>query len=115
VLNGLLGTDLSLSVMDYNALIKADLELFSFPDALATTANLEAASYDELLDCEVTGQQFLAALSQSDVSAGVRKALSRLMADGSQARPVALRRLFDLGPFGALTPASGSCAAAVPS
>jgi hypothetical protein len=35
VLNGLLGTSVSLSAMDYNGLVGANVDLFAFLDALA--------------------------------------------------------------------------------
>ncbi|MBW7947623.1 MAG: hypothetical protein H3C60_14630, partial [Sphingomonadaceae bacterium] len=72
LLGGLTGSSISLSVMDYNALLAADISLLSFLDALATELDLTAGSYDEVLD--------------ADVSVGlVTKAISRAVGIGSKA------------------------------
>lgn len=72
LLGGLTGSSISLSVMDYNALLSADVSLLSFLDALATELDLTAASYEEVLD--------------ADVSVGlVTKAISRAVGNGSKA------------------------------
>ncbi|TIT38828.1 MAG: hypothetical protein E5W78_07330, partial [Mesorhizobium sp.] len=49
LLSGLLGGNISLSVMDYNALIAADVNLLSFFDALAVQLQLTGVSYSEVL------------------------------------------------------------------
>ncbi|TIO02805.1 MAG: hypothetical protein E5X96_16375, partial [Mesorhizobium sp.] len=45
LLGALLGGNLSLSVMDYNSLISADVDVLSFTDALATQLRLTGVTY----------------------------------------------------------------------
>jgi uncharacterized membrane protein len=54
VLGGLLGANLSLSVMDYNALVSAKLDMFKFMDALATRLSLTGVTYDSILYSSVS-------------------------------------------------------------
>ncbi|OWK22362.1 hypothetical protein AJ88_08750 [Mesorhizobium amorphae CCBAU 01583] len=49
LLGGLLGSNISLSVMDYNALISADIDVLSFTDQLATELKLTGVSYSDVL------------------------------------------------------------------
>lgn len=53
VLSGLLGSEVSLSVMDYRALADLDVNLLQFSDALATKAGVTVGNYDRLLATEV--------------------------------------------------------------
>ena len=53
VLSGLLGSQVSLSVMDYRALADLDVNLLQFSDALATKAGVTVGDYDRLLATEV--------------------------------------------------------------
>lgn len=56
ILGGLLGTNLNLSLIDYNALASANINALSFMDALAGEIGLEAGSdtYGDLLQANVT-------------------------------------------------------------
>ncbi len=118
ILGGLLGGSVSLSVMDYNALLGADVQLFDFFDVLATKLHVTAGTYNELLATEATVGQVAAALA--DVPGLDRrsqlalKALG-LSADGNLKLP--LGKLFDLGEAGYLSlggrPAALSAAANV--
>jgi uncharacterized membrane protein len=77
LLSGLTGSSVSLSVMDYNALAGARVNLLAFTDALAADIGIQAGDYDSLLAHEVdAGQalQVLAALAGGQSSS----ALSRL-------------------------------------
>jgi len=53
VLSGLLGSQVSLSVMDYRALADLDVNLLQFSDALATKAGVTVGDYDRLLATQV--------------------------------------------------------------
>ncbi len=53
ILGGLLGTSLSLSVMDYEQLAKVDLDLLSFLDLVNTRLDLKAASYSDVLEADI--------------------------------------------------------------
>ena len=46
ILGGLIGGSVSLSVMDYNALLAADVQLFDFLDVLATKLHFTAGTYN---------------------------------------------------------------------
>jgi uncharacterized membrane protein len=80
LLRGLTGSEIALNVMDYDALLSADISLLSFLDALATEIDLTAASYDEVLDASVTVGQIAGAIANAKgVDAGA-KAASRELA-----------------------------------
>jgi uncharacterized membrane protein len=49
MLGGMLGTSLSLSAMDYQALLDTQIDMFGFMDALAERLHLTAASYSSVL------------------------------------------------------------------
>lgn len=101
VLGGLLGTSLSLDVMSYEALVDADVELFSTLDALALELGITGVTYNELLQSEVTGGMLAAALADTlDSEAGTAAAL---IADASPGGALDLSRLLDLGPYGAMS------------
>lgn len=67
LVNGLLGTllgsNVNLSVMDYNRLLGADVNLLQFADALAVDLGVEAGDYDQLLKHDVTTGQLLRVLT----------------------------------------------------
>lgn len=64
VLSGLTGSEVSLSVMDYEALADADVSLLRFSDALATELGLQAGDYDSLLQREIAAGRALRVLEE---------------------------------------------------
>lgn len=66
LLSGLTGSRVSLSVMDYNALVAAEVTLLSFLDALAAELDLTTASYSEVLDADVTIGKLARAIARID-------------------------------------------------
>ena len=99
LLGGLTGSTISLSVMDYEALLSADVSLLSFLDALATELRLTAGSYDEVLDAEVSVGQVTKALSRvAGIGPAAQAASQRLAAQagGPQGRTFALSRLIGI-------------------
>lgn len=64
LLSGLLGGNVSLSVMDYSALMQADISLFDFMDSLATEAHITAGSYSDVLATDVSVKQAVTAMSK---------------------------------------------------
>lgn len=62
LLSGLTGSTVSLSVMDYDRLADARVNLLAFSDALATDLGVEAGDYDALLRQEVAAGRALRVL-----------------------------------------------------
>ncbi|HEY4345567.1 MAG TPA: pilus assembly protein TadG-related protein [Parvibaculum sp.] len=61
LLGGLLGGNLSLSLIDYQALASTKVTALSFLDALAAQANVTAGNYGDLLNTQVTVGEILGA------------------------------------------------------
>lgn len=101
-LSALTGSNLSLSVADYNALAGADIDLFGFVDALNTTADLELGSYDRILESDVALPQIVEAIGMASANDALAQALlARIAAGMSAGDTVNLSTLIDLGPVGA--------------
>lgn len=102
LLGGLTGSTISLSVMDYNALAGANIDLFGFIDALRTTASLSAGSYDGALDATVTtGQILQAAVSAAQANGDLAAAAAlKLLMTQSPNRSMKLGALIDPGLLG---------------
>jgi uncharacterized membrane protein len=99
VLGGLTGSSISLTAMDYEALLSADFRLLSFLDALDGNLALEAASYNDVLTADITLGEMTSALAQTEgLSAAAKLAAGRLVArfSGNGGR-ISLSRLIDLG------------------
>ncbi|MBN8986368.1 MAG: hypothetical protein J0H32_18275, partial [Rhizobiales bacterium] len=104
VLGSLLGTSLSLSVMDYRALADAKIDALDFLSALATKANLTAATYADVLDSNVKiGDVVSALLTAQQAAGGVNAATSALqqvsLALAGITTKIAPGKLIDLGPY----------------
>lgn len=104
LLGGLLGGGVSLSVMDYDALIKARVDLFDFAKRLATRLDLTAATYDDVLKADARLGDVLAAVvdasRDNDTRSGTATAaLGRIAASVSNL-PVNLASLISFGPAG---------------
>jgi uncharacterized membrane protein len=98
VLGGLTGSKLSLSVMDYDALIDADVELFDFLDALASELHVTGGTYADVLESEATiGQIARAMASVSGTDPSAKAALLALAGQASAKATVPLDHLLDLG------------------
>lgn len=98
VLGQLLGSDISLSVMDYRALLDADIDLLSFLDAAATSLHVQAASYDELLNSRLSLPQLLGIVADTPGLTGtVRSLVDRLAGAAADDRTLVLGKLLDLG------------------
>uniref|UniRef100_UPI0037D9DFBF TadG family pilus assembly protein n=1 Tax=Tardiphaga sp. TaxID=1926292 RepID=UPI0037D9DFBF len=104
VLGSLLGTTLSLSVMDYQALLNARIDAFDFLSALSTRIGLTAATYDNVLNANVkVGDILAAALSTQQATNGGSTATTALStisqaATSSTAKLTPLS-LIDAGPY----------------
>lgn len=103
ILGGLLGGNLSLSVMDYNALIAADVGVLSFLDALAVDLHLTAGTYDDVLKSTATVGQIAAALAKTDgTGSSNRLVLQTIAGKAANATAIPLSHLVDLGSVGRL-------------
>ncbi|MBU1211419.1 MAG: hypothetical protein KJ587_09125 [Alphaproteobacteria bacterium] len=104
LLEALVGGNLELSVMDYNALASADISLADQMDALAGELNLTAGTYRDVLLADATvGDWFAAAAAVTGKNGDTvaKASLEKLIAQsnaGSLSLP--LNKLIDLGPFG---------------
>lgn len=105
ILGGLLGTQVTLSALDYRSLASANLDLFDLTGALASRLDLRAATFGQVLASSVTVGQVLGAASDSAARTGVGSAAlgalrSVATAVQGSSTPVALSRLFDPGDLG---------------
>lgn len=107
VLGPMLGTTLSLSVMDYQSLLNARIDAFDFLNALATRVGLTAGTYDTLLKSNIKiGDILAAALSTQQATNGSGTASTALSTISQAATAVTTKitpsSLIDAGPYSAL-------------
>ncbi len=83
LLSSLLGGNINLSVMDYNALLGGQIDLLDFLDELAIKAGVQAGTYQQLLNTRVTAGHIIDAAAtvaqRSNPASGVGIALNRLL------------------------------------
>jgi uncharacterized membrane protein len=98
LLSALTGSNLNLSVMDYNALVGANVDILQFSDALRTQLQLTGVTFGQTLNTSVTLPQALSALAAVVTDANAAAALRRI---ALQVSPVTVRLsdLIDLGPY----------------
>lgn len=104
LLGGMLGTTLSLSAMDYQALLDAKVNLFDFLPALATKTNLTAGTYDSLLNANVKVADVISALLTAQTSTHGLNAATTALASVSQAmagitKTITPKALVNVGPY----------------
>lgn len=103
LLGGLLGTTVSLSVMDYNSLISADVDVLSFTDALATQLHLTGVSYSDVLASKATiGQIATAMANVPGLDRTAKLALQTMASGATNTVKIPLSHLIDLGSVGSL-------------
>lgn len=103
LLSALTGGSVSLSLMDYNALATADVDLLSYSKALQSNLNLQAASFDNVIKGSISTGKALNVLAdqlQSDGSVAAATAARKLATAAGNSMPAKLDKLFDLGPYG---------------
>ncbi|MBB4053073.1 putative membrane protein [Devosia subaequoris] len=108
ILSALLGTTVSLSVLDYRALAAARVDALDFLDALATELGVTAGSYDDLLATHA-GTRGVAATLAGLAHGRAHSALMLLATAGAGAN-VDLGKLIDLGRLGRLELGSAGAA-----
>jgi len=104
VLGGLLGSSLSLSAMDYNALFNTNVDLFDVLNAAAVRADLRGPTYDSVLDSRIDIGTVLDAMVDAGRVASGNSAGVRVLDDIAQAvqgrtDKIALGSLVDAGPY----------------
>jgi uncharacterized membrane protein len=109
MLGSMLGTTLSLSVMDYNSLASANIDAFSFLSAVATRVNLTAATYSQILSANIKVSDIIAAMLSAQQAANGASSATTALSSISQAvntvtTQMQLGSLIDVGPYGGLTP-----------
>lgn len=111
LLSALTGSEVSLSLLDYNALLDAEVGLFSFLDALAFDLDLVSGRYAHVLAAEPTLGEALNALAKAAEGEGAgaaSRALFRLAdAASAGARRIDLARVVDLGPLAEIAVGGG--------
>ncbi|MBB6424508.1 TadG family pilus assembly protein [Sphingopyxis sp. JAI128] len=96
LLSGLTGSQLSLSLMDYNALASTDIDLLAFSDALRTEIGADVLTFGQTLDTQVTLPQVVSALARA--SDGRTASALEHIADRALPRALLPSRAIDLGP-----------------
>ena len=96
LLSGLTGSQLNLSLMDYNALASTDIDLLAFSEALRSEIDAEVLTFGQTLDSQVSLPQVLSALARSSDGQAAR-ALEHI-ADRALPRTLLPSRAIDLGP-----------------
>jgi len=102
LLGSLLGGNVSLSAMDYRALLDADVSLARFLSALAVETGVTAGTYGELLSGEAAVGAVLRAVVEAARADGENRAaevVSTLLSDVTANAKVSLDTLVDLGPL----------------
>ncbi len=106
VLSALLGADIRLSVMDYNALVDTNVRIDSALNGIAQKLNLKAGTYRDVLGADIPLTSLLSALQSVVQASGNSNAGSTLMALADQSSrstaKVQLGKLIDLGPYATL-------------
>lgn len=116
LLTALTGSSVSLSVMDYNALAAANVDLLSYSKALQTELGLQAASFDTVLATSVTTGKALTVLAnllQTNGSDPAATAVRKLATAAGNTTPAKLDKLFDLGPYGDQDHVAGASGAGI--
>lgn len=102
LLSQLTGSTVSLSVMDYNALASAKIDLFKYAEALRVSADLKGVSYNKVLDSEIsTGKALtvLADLLQNDGAVAAAVSARKLSVAAGNSKAIKPSKLLDLGPY----------------
>ncbi|ENN84955.1 hypothetical protein RHSP_58789 [Rhizobium freirei PRF 81] len=102
LLGSLLGTQISLNLVDYQSLVGANVNLLSYLNLLATDLNLTAGSYNDLLATDVPYDKLLGALGKSTnlSPAAIRIINSLSKSLGTTKLTVKLEDILNLGPEG---------------
>jgi uncharacterized membrane protein len=106
ILSALAGTQLSLSVMDYQGLASLDIDLLGFADALRLRLGRNGEAYGDLFDRSIPIADIVNAMADG-ASQGAAAAVLRTLAVKLPARTVRLSDIVDLGPMRGAADAQG--------
>jgi uncharacterized membrane protein len=104
MLSALTGSQVTLSAANYQALAGAKVSLLAYMPALATRANLQAMSYNQMLQTSVAPSAALGAMADVLAANGQPAAAAAAQSVAAAATglpPSPLSSLLDLGPYGA--------------
>ena len=109
LLGQLLGTKLSLNVMDYRALVDTDISVDPFLKAVATNLNLTAGTYEDVLKAGITMPQLLASMRAVEGLSGPVRSALRLVEQATAGSKVKLplSRILNIDPKKGLAVATG--------
>ncbi|WOH76378.1 pilus assembly protein TadG-related protein [Bradyrhizobium sp. NDS-1] len=107
VLGSMLGTNLSLTAMDYQALANARIDAFDFLSALATRASVTGPTYDNVLTGNIKMADLITAMLATQQSTNGNNAATITLSNIAQAvsgqsTRIAPGSLLNLGPYGSL-------------
>ncbi len=106
VLNKLLGTNIALSVADYNGLASAKIDALAFLDALALQLGITLGTYDEILQAKADHGQIGKAIAT--LLSGPQRAAALKIANAAGGNgEVLIGKLFALGALGNASIGSG--------
>lgn len=107
LLSALTGSTVSLDAVHYDALAMANVDLLSGLDALNTQADLDAVTYDDVLNADVSAGDLAGAMADVASLSEAEAALDLL---GSQlyGADLSLGDIIDLGPLGSLPVGTGA-------
>ena len=106
LLNGLLGTELSLRVMDYKALLDVHLDALQFISGLATELDITAGTYNDVLEASATVGEIASVMADlaGPLDLTAAGALRKIANDKATAElSLPLGSLLELGTFGTLS------------
>jgi uncharacterized membrane protein len=104
LLTDLTGSQISLSAMDYNALVSAHVDLLQYTQALQTRLKLQGVSFGNVLSDSVSTSVALAALASVLNTSGqsaAALAINQIVAAADTSNAIQLQNLVNLGPYAA--------------
>jgi uncharacterized membrane protein len=101
LLSGLTGSNVSLSLMSYQSLVGAQVDLFQYMGALATRLNVTGVSFNQTLQTQVAGGTAIAALGDVLNTAGNTSAAQAIyaIANAANQQQINMGQLLNLGPY----------------
>jgi uncharacterized membrane protein len=103
LLSQMFGAGVSLSASDYNSLLNAKIDVFSFYSQLASRMDVSGVNYDQLLSSTVKAGDLVVALQKANGSSLVTPVLNSLVASlGNLTQATPVSPIASIGPYGAM-------------